>query len=122
MDWADDVAYSVHDVEDGVHSGMIKLGQIGADARAQLCEVAASLYSDRPAAELSAVLDALLELPTLRDLGDYDGTSRRAGRGQTGDQRAGRPAVRSARSPRRGRHTATARSAATTPRSSCRPR
>jgi dGTPase len=76
MDWADDVAYSVHDVEDGVHSGMIKIGHIGADARAQLCEVAAALYSPRPAAELGPVLDALLELPTLRDLADYDGTSK----------------------------------------------
>jgi dGTPase len=65
----------VHDVEDGVHGSMIKLGNVGADARAELCEVAASLYSTRPAAELAPVLDALLELPTLRDLADYDGTS-----------------------------------------------
>jgi dGTPase len=75
MDWADDVAYSVHDVEDGVHSGMIRLGQVDASAREQLCKVAASLYSTRPVADLAPVLDALLDLPTLRDLADYDGTS-----------------------------------------------
>jgi dGTPase len=75
MDWADDVAYSVHDVEDGVHSSMIKLGNVGADARAQLCEIAAGQYSARTAIDLAAVLDDLLELPTLRDLADYDGTS-----------------------------------------------
>jgi dGTPase len=75
MDWADDVAYSVHDVEDGVHSSMIKLGDVGEDARAQLCEVAATLYSTRSTAELSPVLDALLRLPTLRDLADYDGSA-----------------------------------------------
>ena len=32
-------------------------------------------YSARTAIDLSAVLDELLELPTLRDLADYDGTS-----------------------------------------------
>ena len=75
MDWADDVAYSVHDVEDGVHSSMIKLGNVGEDARAQLCDIAAAQYSARTAIDLSAVLDELLDLPTLRDLADYDGTS-----------------------------------------------
>jgi dGTPase len=75
MDWADDVAYSVHDVEDGVHGGMIKLGDFDEAARERVCEVAATLYSARPPGELAAVLDALLELPTLRDLAGYDGTA-----------------------------------------------
>jgi dGTPase len=75
MDWADDVAYSVHDIEDGVHSGMVRLGDIDDAAREQLCAVAAAMYSAHPVAALAPVLDALLELPTLRDLAGYDGTS-----------------------------------------------
>lgn len=74
MDWADDVAYSVHDVEDGVHAGLIRLSAVDAAVRQRLCAVAAELYSPRPAAELAPVLDELLELPTLRDLADYDGS------------------------------------------------
>ena len=76
MDWADDVAYSVHDVEDGVHGGLIRLAAVDDDARAQVCEIAASRYSAMPIADLAAVLDALLAMPTLRDLADYDGSYR----------------------------------------------
>lgn len=74
MDWADDVAYSVHDVEDGVHAGLIRLAHVDAATREALCTVAASLYSTHQPAELAPVLDELLELPTLRDLGGYDGS------------------------------------------------
>jgi dGTPase len=75
MDWADDVAYSVHDVEDGVHSGFIRLSELAdPDERQALCEQAAELYTDRPAVELAPVLDALLELPPLRELAGYDGS------------------------------------------------
>jgi dGTPase len=74
MDWADDVAYSVHDVEDGVHSGAIRLFRVSDEERRGLCEIAADLYSPLPADELAPTLERLLELPTLRDLGEYDGS------------------------------------------------
>jgi dGTPase len=74
MDWSDDVAYSVHDVEDGVHSGHIRLDAIDDTARETLCEVAAELYSPRSPGELAPVLDGLLELPTIKDLAGYDGS------------------------------------------------
>ncbi len=74
MDWADDVAYSVHDVEDGVYSGHIALSRVDAAARETLCEVAAELYSAHSPDALAPVLDDLLDLPTLRDLAGYDGS------------------------------------------------
>jgi dGTPase len=74
MDWADDVAYSVHDVEDGVHSGHIRLSAIDGGERAELCAQAAQFYSPLPAGDLAPVLDLLLELPALTDLACYDGS------------------------------------------------
>ena len=71
MDWADDVAYSVHDVEDGVHAGHVKIEALD---RAAVCELAADTYSAESAADLAAVLDDLLDLPVLRDLADHDGS------------------------------------------------
>jgi len=76
MDWADDVAYSVHDVEDGVHGGLVRLAAVTDADRETLCRIAAADYSTRLADELAPVLDALLERPTLRDLADYDGSYR----------------------------------------------
>src|SRR3954452_18681679 len=50
MDWADDVAYSVHDLEDGVVAGLIDLDRLrDASERTAIAEVAARDYSDAPA-------------------------------------------------------------------------
>jgi dGTPase len=74
MDWADDVAYSVHDVEDGVHGGLVRLAELSAGDREALCALAAAHYSSLAPDELAPVLDGLLALPTLRDLAGYDGS------------------------------------------------
>lgn len=76
MDWADDVAYSVHDVEDGFHGGYITLAPLLADPdeRAALCADVAQAYSDESPADLSAVLADLLADPVLAPLARYDGS------------------------------------------------
>lgn len=62
MDWADDVAYSVHDLEDGVHAGHVALTQLRDRAVvAELARVAAAHYSDEPVAALADALDGLTE-------------------------------------------------------------
>ena len=76
MDWADDVAYSVHDVEDGIHGGYLSLRPLLADPaeRAGLCADVAATYSDEPAGALAATLDQLLADPAVVPVADYDGT------------------------------------------------
>ncbi|HEX5198673.1 deoxyguanosinetriphosphate triphosphohydrolase [Paractinoplanes rhizophilus] len=76
MDWADDVAYSVHDVEDGVHGGYLSLRPLLDDPaeRAELCADVAATYSDEPADALAAALDQLLADPAVSSVAGYDGT------------------------------------------------
>jgi dGTPase len=75
MDWSDDVAYSVHDVEDGVHAGYVKLATLDDPAeREALCVTAAEVYSTESASDLMPVLDELLALPVVARIRDFDGS------------------------------------------------
>jgi dGTPase len=77
MDWADDVAYSVHDVEDGVISRHVRLSVPLRDAgeRAALCRDVSEVYSAQAPDELAVVLEELLGEPALAALSDFDGSS-----------------------------------------------
>ncbi|MEW2246137.1 deoxyguanosinetriphosphate triphosphohydrolase [Streptomyces sp. NPDC006975] len=62
MDWSDDVAYSVHDVEDGLHAGHIDPGCLHAEPERQdIFRVAIGRYvpAGTDPAELAAALDRL---------------------------------------------------------------
>ncbi len=60
MDWADDVAYSVHDLEDGIQAGYIALDRLDDPGEAnELVTLARSAYLDVPAQALTDALDRL---------------------------------------------------------------
>ncbi|MGI8816346.1 MAG: deoxyguanosinetriphosphate triphosphohydrolase [Pseudonocardia sp.] len=65
MDWSDDVAYSVHDVEDGILAGRVKLaGLADASEREALAGLAADYFgADRGACEEAG--RRLLQLPVV---------------------------------------------------------
>lgn len=77
MDWSDDVAYSVHDVEDGVRSGRITLHALAdRGERAAVAELAAKHFSRESVSGLEDAAIELLRLPVVAALAgaDYDGT------------------------------------------------
>ena len=74
MDWSDDVAYSVHDLEDSLVSGQIKLDQLSSDLP-KLFKVAQEMYlADITEGEMQAALVALQKLSCWPRY--YDGTHR----------------------------------------------
>ena len=74
MDWSDDIAYSVHDLEDSLVSGQIKLDQLSTDLP-KLFTVAQQMYlADVTESEMQSALNSLQKLSCWPRY--YDGTHR----------------------------------------------
>ena len=74
MDWSDDVAYSVHDLEDSLVSGQVKLDQLSSDLP-KLFKVAQQMYlADITQPEMEKALASLQQLSCWPRY--YDGTHR----------------------------------------------
>ncbi|NBV90061.1 MAG: deoxyguanosinetriphosphate triphosphohydrolase [Actinobacteria bacterium] len=76
MDWSDDVSYSVHDIEDGIHAGHLSVDILGSQSgRSEVVEIARSWYGQQYEADkLEAALIRLRELPCWP--ASFDGTTK----------------------------------------------
>ncbi|MGV9710330.1 deoxyguanosinetriphosphate triphosphohydrolase [Gordonia sp. NPDC003424] len=75
MDWSDDVAYSVHDLEDGVIANRIDLRTLGdpTDQRA-LAEIGVREFPELEPEPLIEAADRLSRMEIVRDVGVFDGS------------------------------------------------
>ncbi|WP_132991679.1 deoxyguanosinetriphosphate triphosphohydrolase [Gordonia zhaorongruii] len=75
MDWSDDVAYSVHDLEDGVIGGRIDLRQLGSRAdQTELAELGIHYFKGLDPEPLVDAAQRLSEMKIFASLGEYDGS------------------------------------------------
>ncbi len=75
MDWSDDVAYSVHDVEDGIMGGRIDLRSLGdLDDQRVLADIGVREFVGLESNELIEAADRLAGLEIVRAADGYDGT------------------------------------------------
>ena len=74
MDWSDDVAYSVHDAEDAVHSGLLDLAQFrSTSVQQELVAIARERYA--PDRDIHALTEAMGRLTSLDYWpGQFDGS------------------------------------------------
>lgn len=68
MDWSDDIAYSVHDVEDGILAGRIDLRVLGDDSEAAALATDAHTTFGLSADRVAAAAARLWELPHVREV------------------------------------------------------
>ncbi len=78
MDWSDDVAYSVHDVEDGIASGRIDVRALGDPTEQRDLAAMGARYFGADEAALAAAAARLDEQELLRPAAEYDGGLRSA--------------------------------------------